>query len=324
MEESAAINLSGNPSDNGPVVYRFHFEGIVKEMFLLVLVNMMLTALTLGVYQFWGKTRTRKYIWSHLRFNNDRFEYTGTGKELFRSAAKLMVIGVIIYFLIQYTIGMISMQLAGIIPSLLFFVLIPFAQYSGRNYRLSRTRWRGIRMGMTRERLAYVKLYLTWTILSALSLGLLAPQRWHTTNKFLIDNTRIGTHSFTYAGTSNDIFGRFIFNIFLTVITLGIYYPWHAAWRERYKWKHTRFMGARFKYVVSGADMFLLYLHNIFVAIITLGLAYPYIIHYNISFFSERLAVLGAINFQELEQAAHEGSADGEEMADFLDVDFGF
>ena len=46
------------------------------------MVNLLLTIVTLGIYRFWAKTRIRRYLWSQTEFLGDRFEYTGTGKEL--------------------------------------------------------------------------------------------------------------------------------------------------------------------------------------------------------------------------------------------------
>ena len=45
--------------------------------------NFLLRIVTLGVYQFWGKTEVRKRIWSAIRLNGEPLQYTGTGKEMF-------------------------------------------------------------------------------------------------------------------------------------------------------------------------------------------------------------------------------------------------
>ena len=59
------------------------FDGRGGELFVVYIVNIFLTLVTLGIYRFWGKTRIRQYVWSHLRYKGDAFEYTGKGLELF-------------------------------------------------------------------------------------------------------------------------------------------------------------------------------------------------------------------------------------------------
>ena len=41
------------------------------------------TLLTLGVYRFWARTRTRRYFWSAVNVEGHGFEYTGKGVEKF-------------------------------------------------------------------------------------------------------------------------------------------------------------------------------------------------------------------------------------------------
>ncbi len=62
------------------------FHGKGGELFGIYLVNALLSIVTLNVYYFWGKTKLRRYLWSHTQFMGDRFEYLGTGKELFKGA----------------------------------------------------------------------------------------------------------------------------------------------------------------------------------------------------------------------------------------------
>ncbi len=73
------------PPENAPAleVHKFAFDGHGREMFLIMLTNFIFTVFTFGIYSFWGRVKTRKYIWSHIMFENDRLEYLGTGKELF-------------------------------------------------------------------------------------------------------------------------------------------------------------------------------------------------------------------------------------------------
>ena len=59
------------------------YDGRAGEVGKIALSNSLLGLVTLGIYRFWAKTRLRRYLWSHVSMEGDRFEYTGRGIELF-------------------------------------------------------------------------------------------------------------------------------------------------------------------------------------------------------------------------------------------------
>src|SRR3546814_12697744 len=70
---------------------RVRYVGRSRDLFWIYLKNLVLTFVTLGIYRFWATTRVRRFIWSHLRFLDEPFEYVGTGKELFFGFLKAML-----------------------------------------------------------------------------------------------------------------------------------------------------------------------------------------------------------------------------------------
>ena len=52
-----------------PETYKFEFDGKWTELLLIMLKNIVLTVFTLGIYNFWGRTNTRRYLWQHFKFN---------------------------------------------------------------------------------------------------------------------------------------------------------------------------------------------------------------------------------------------------------------
>lgn len=308
-------------------VHRFGFDGKGREMLLIMLVNIILTILTLGIYQFWGRVRTRKYLWSHFTFLDDRLEYTGSGKELFISALKIA--GIFFLFGIFYTaISKFAPKYVVygymILNYILFFLLAGFIQYSARNYRLARTRWRSIHMGMSKARKEYMKNYVIWTLLLPLTLGIIAPWRWIKLRRILVNNTCIGNKQLEYRGEAKEIALAYILGFIATVLSLGLYYPWHKARLIRYDYRATYFGGARFKSIITGSDLFVTGLACFFMVLLTAGIATPWAIKIWIELQAETLAIVGDLPLHEISQAEHEGSATAEELANFLDVDFGF
>ena len=57
----------------------FGYTGNAGDLAKIVAVNALLGIVTLGIYRFWGKTRLRRYFWSHVSFEGDPLEYTGRG-----------------------------------------------------------------------------------------------------------------------------------------------------------------------------------------------------------------------------------------------------
>ena len=70
------------------------YDGRIGELYGIFVVNLLLTIITIGIYRFWAITRWRRYFWSHMTFQDERFEYTGRGGELFLGL--LMAFGILI------------------------------------------------------------------------------------------------------------------------------------------------------------------------------------------------------------------------------------
>jgi len=73
-------------------VRRLSLQATGGELFGIYAINLFFTILTLGVYYFWGKTRVRRYLLSQTEFDGDRFEWHGTGKELFIGFLKALIV----------------------------------------------------------------------------------------------------------------------------------------------------------------------------------------------------------------------------------------
>jgi len=157
------------------------FTGSLRTFLPLWLETLGLSLVTLGFYRFWGKTRIRRYLWSHTRFLDEPLEYTGTGKELFIGFLIALVVFVLpaslFSLLIQFGSGN-QAQLVGSLTLLFyvyFFVLTNFAMYRAQRYRLTRTLWRGIRGGMATNGWNYAMKGLGLYAAAGFTMGFLMP-----------------------------------------------------------------------------------------------------------------------------------------------------
>ena len=137
------------------------YDGRVGELYRIFLLNLLLTIVTLGIWRFWAVTRMRRYVWSRTAGLGERFEYDGTGMQLF--LGWLLALGVLIGLVL--VAGLLSHLLQGagpivaVLPILALYAVILIltmgAVFSAQRYRLGHTIWRGIRGGMQGSMITY-------------------------------------------------------------------------------------------------------------------------------------------------------------------------
>ena len=191
------------------------YHGARKPLFGLAFKTALLTALTVGIYRFWAKTRIRKYIWSSVAGQGDAFEYTGTGLEKFLGFLVAIVIlavylGIVQMILFYFgltlfseptnTAEMVGQTLAFYITFLAVVPLLFFAQYRARRYKLARSRWRGVRFGMENGAWGYALRAMGHWVLTIVTLGALLPRQTFYLEKYMTDRTWYGDGKFEQEG----------------------------------------------------------------------------------------------------------------------------
>lgn len=73
----------------------FGYRGNLKEFMKLYLVELLLTAVTFGIYASWMQVKITKYIRSNTRFGNVEFRFDGTGADLFIIKLKGVLLSII-------------------------------------------------------------------------------------------------------------------------------------------------------------------------------------------------------------------------------------
>jgi uncharacterized membrane protein YjgN (DUF898 family) len=149
------------PPAPAPCRIEISWKGEPWSLAGLALLNVLLTVVTLGFYQFWARTEVRRRIWSFVRIDGEPLAYTGTGGELCKGFLLVALVVLVPVFAISllsllafgpHSSGYLAAQVA---TFLLFMFLGGVAVYRARRYRLSRTTWRGIRGSLTGSSWAY-------------------------------------------------------------------------------------------------------------------------------------------------------------------------
>ncbi len=213
------------PADARPVLA---YDGKISELFGIFLLNLLLTIITLGIFRFWAITRIRRYLWSHMRFEDTRFTYTGRGKELFLG----FLLAMLILILMFSAVGVVFAVLAKSHPVLAaipigaaylgLFILFGAAHFSAQRYRLSRTEWRGIRGGMEGSALRYGLSWLLLLLACVVTLYQAVPWMQVGLARRRIDASRFGSAVFHCEARAGRLYLTWLATIVGYVLLFGV------------------------------------------------------------------------------------------------------
>ncbi|NVJ98924.1 MAG: DUF898 domain-containing protein [Alphaproteobacteria bacterium] len=216
---------SGEPSaSTAETLHKFEFTGTAGEMVPIILKNLLFNILTLSLYRFWGRTNIRRYIWENTRFKDDPFEYTGTGGEMFVGFLIVMVAVFLPLIGLMTWAQTLAMQ-GDITGTVLFFVLylfilwlIPFGLYRAFKYRMSRTRWRGVRGAQLGSGAKYATETFSYSILTGLTLGLLYPFMDNKLYSLETNDRRFGSGRFSYKAGAGTLYKAFFVSVGVAIL----------------------------------------------------------------------------------------------------------
>jgi uncharacterized membrane protein YjgN (DUF898 family) len=203
----------------------FSHSGKLGQMLALALKNAFLSIITLTLYRFWARTSIRRRIWSRTWALGDSFEYTGSGWDLFRgfliSLPCFFLPAIFVFYIAPYVM---EPGLAVWLTLGFYIVAVPVvaaARFWMRRYQLSRTRWRGIRFGLSGSGWSFASASWGWSMLQGLTLGWYSPVARMKRARLLWENARFGDQPFEFA---NDPEGD----------ARGLWWPFALSWFAPY------------------------------------------------------------------------------------------
>jgi|CXWL01.1.fsa_nt_gi uncharacterized membrane protein YjgN (DUF898 family) len=168
----------------------------------LALKNAGLTIITLTLYRFWARTAMRRRLWSRAWIMDDPLEYTGTAGELFRgfliALPCFFLPAIFVFYIAPLAMDPVAATWLGLGFYILAVPLMAAARFWMRRYQLSRTRWRGIRMGLAGSAGGFAFASSGWTILQILSLGWYTPVARMNRARLLWSHARFGDQPFEF------------------------------------------------------------------------------------------------------------------------------
>ena len=198
------------------------FTGNGLEFFKIAVSNLVLTILTLGIYSFWARVRTKKYLYRNFKLLNQNFNYHASGKEKFLGflRALLYIVPVIggLYLIYEYwpasmgngkLIAMISFYL-------LFFALQPLIAYGKFRFEFSRMSWNNIRFRYDGKLKEFSILYFKNIFLLIITVGIYSSWMFANLLNYHISKVSLGTKKLKFDLDGGELF-------FLGMKTGGVY-----------------------------------------------------------------------------------------------------
>lgn len=307
--------------------YPIDFKGKGETYFGIIVINWILTAITLGFYYPWAKEKKLKYLYSETYLNGSPFEFHGTGKEMFIGFLKAIGIFITLYAIL-FVFIFLKMPGTGLLLFYLgFFAILPIAIHGSYRYRMSRTSWRGIRFGYRGDRNELIINFFKWIGLTIITLGIYGSWLAMNLRKYIISNIRMGDIEMDYEGEGGEYFLLNIKGYFLTIFTLGIYmFWWQKELIEFYVLNLKMYKDDKsidFTTSVTGGGIFKLTLVNILLMIFTLGLGYAWVQMRTLNYIISNIELDGNIDLDTIHQTEDNyKDATGEDIEDMLDMDF--
>lgn len=208
------------------------FTGSGWELFKIHIRNCIFTLLTLGVYSFWAKVRIRKYLWENTVLLGESMEYTGTGGELFKSFLIVMLLGGLGMAVFYACSLLVPLAAPFILPA----VLVPvghFASYQALRYRLTRTRWRGIRGNMDGGALGYAAAGTGYSLLALLTLFVCVPLETARLTAKRLNAAFFGNRRVRFSGGARPLLAAWLKSyILLALLGAGLAFVFYGLGRD--------------------------------------------------------------------------------------------
>ncbi|MEZ4267445.1 MAG: DUF898 family protein [Myxococcota bacterium] len=243
------------------------FAGTGGELFGQLIVGMVLTMVTFGIYMPWFIVKLASYASSRTTVatarSQTRLAFQGSGKELF-------ILGLKGYILTLLTLGIYGFWF--MCDLIRFFTERAAGQSSdGTRYEL--------RFGMTG--LDLLKASVVGYLLTLVTFGIYAPWFICSVRKLMSERTTMLANgqqigNFEFHGSGGNLFKTFIVGYLLTVVTFGIYGVWFQVKLKKFFMEHTlvRSRGRAYQgmFTGNGKDLFLIMLVGMLLTSITMGI----------------------------------------------------
>lgn len=204
------------------------FAGRGGELFGILLRGYLQMIPTVGLYRFWLTTWKRRFYWQNTVIDGDPLEYAGSAVQLL--IGFLFALGFFLpiyaaFFFLSTQTPEVAAIGYGLVALVLWF-LMGYAVYRARDFRLSRTLWRGVRFDQKGSAWGYAVRRFLWSVLMVPTLGLVYPFMAASLWRYRYGNTWFGDRRFSISGSWKTLAGPWFlvyFGVALLVLATFAY-----------------------------------------------------------------------------------------------------
>lgn len=306
---------------------RLTFKGKGGDLFAVLIVNWLLTMITLGFYYPWAKARRLGWYYEHTELDAHPFHFHGTGAEMFKGFIKALGLLILIYGIFFALTAWLQMPIVGLLFFFgAFILLLPVIIHGSMRYRMSRSSWRGIHFGYRGDLKELFTMVARDGALTLITFGIYGS--WFAMNlrNYVIGHTRYGSSTFSYKGDGLQFFLMNLKGYFLTLITLGIYMFWWQRdmfnyYVDNLAWEFKDGKRIRFRSTATGGGFFGLMIGNLLLVIFTLGIGLAWAEVRTMRFVVSNIEFDGDADLNAVVQTEQEHKdATADDLGDMMDI----
>lgn len=196
--------------------YPMQFTGRGGEYFVIWIVNIALTLLTLGIYSAWAKVRTLRWFYGHTLLDNQAFTYLASPLQILKGRL-IALAALVAYYAASYFSPMLAVALM-----VTLLIATPWIVVSSLRFHARMSAYRGLRFDFTGTVGEAARIYIGLTLLIFPTLGLILPYLAYRQVKFIAENTVYGQTAARYQGTAKPFWGVYLLSFGLMLLPLAI------------------------------------------------------------------------------------------------------
>ncbi|MDI1309199.1 MAG: YjgN family protein [Methylotenera sp.] len=190
------------------------FTGKAGEYFGIWIVNLLLSIVTLGIYSAWAKVRRKKYFYNNTLVDGVGFDYHANPINILKGRIIAFVLFVI------YSVVSGFNPIFGVLMGLALFLALPWIIVRGMMFNARNSSHRGLRFDFNGTYGQAIKVFIGYTLLIIVTLGLAIPFVAQRTQKFIISGHKFGVTNFKMEALVKDFYK--IYLVIFIIPLLGI------------------------------------------------------------------------------------------------------
>ncbi|MDR3439778.1 MAG: YjgN family protein [Telmatospirillum sp.] len=186
---------------------QFRFTGRGSQYFLIWIVNILLTIVTLGVYSAWAKVRRLQYFYRHTELAGSGFDFHGSPIRIL--IGRVIAIGM----LLVYNFAVRVQSPLTLLVIILLAAVMPWLLRNSLRFRLHNSSWRGTRFQFRGTLPGAYRVFLLNLFLTVITLYAMAPFAHQRLKAYQHGNSWFGRTPFSFHARA----GRF-YRLYLVLL----------------------------------------------------------------------------------------------------------